>query len=103
TYFLLSLLCLMFLYLAWWASRPTYVRFLPSPWVFALILVPVYWLVHHWTDQTNRFSAHMAMGSYGLVFLLMGLFYVGVWLSGGRPGWAPRVASDQALHYPLPF
>ncbi|MBI2077595.1 MAG: DUF63 family protein, partial [Euryarchaeota archaeon] len=77
------------LYLAWWASAPAYVRFLPSPLIVLVALVPAYVVVHVDARTRGWLNWRWCMFAYGLVPALVGVFYVAVWLAGGRGDWAP--------------
>lgn len=100
-YFGYSLVLLLALYVAFWASRPTFIRFVANPLVALGSAAVAFWTVWRYVRRHQRFSAHLAVASYGLFFLLLGTYYVVVWMTGGHPLWRPAPADPAAYAFPL--
>lgn len=100
-YFAYSLLLLLALYTALWASHPTYLRRVAHPLVALGGCLVAFWLVYRHARNQQRIDPHVVMGAYGLVFLTLGLYYMSVWMTGGFPTWHPPAPDPAALTYPL--
>lgn len=107
-YYGLSLLAVVALYTAFWASEPTYIRFVAHPFVALGAALVSFMIVYRWTQRTGRFSAHVGLGAWGVFFLLIGLWYILVWMTGAQDSWklgAVRTDPDglDGFDYPLPI
>lgn len=86
----LSFLGLLTLYVALWASEPTFIRYVANPLVALAACAVGFWVV--WRDTTKRgdVNARWVMFGFSIVFLIVGLYYVLVWMTGGVGEWTPR-------------
>lgn len=91
---------LLALYMALWAGPQTFIRYVANPLVALAALLVAFVIV--WRDTTRRghVNPRWVMFSYGIAFLLVGLYYVFGWMTGGHTGatsvetWKPP-ASDE--------
>ncbi len=86
----LSFVALLTLYIALWASEPNFIRYVANPLVALGACIVGFWIV--WRDTTKRgqINPRWVMFGFSTVFLIIGLYYVLVWMTGGVTGWAPR-------------
>ncbi|MBI2078508.1 MAG: DUF63 family protein [Euryarchaeota archaeon] len=75
------------LYLALWASEPDFIRFVANP-VVALAGCGVGWFIV-WRDTSKRGTVNprWVMFAFSMVFLIIGLYYVFAWMTGGHDVW----------------
>lgn len=92
----LSLLTLFALYVAVWAAQPPHVRFLAHPAIPLAVALVLFFLVAREARRREALDPHTVLLSYGLLFLLVGLYYVATWLMGGAGDWRP--APDAPRH-----
>ncbi len=102
-YFAYSMVLLVAAYTALWAAGPSYIRFVAPPWVALLAAAVAFWIVWRYSFARNRFSPHVALGAYGMFFLLLGLYYVLVWMTGGVDIWHGPAPDPLTTNYPLPL
>lgn len=100
-YYAYTLVAMTATYAALWAADPNIVRFWAPPWVAVAGALIAYWPVHRYATARREFNAHLALGAYGLWFLVLGIYYVVVWMMSAAPTWQPGPAADAALEYPL--
>ena len=86
----LSFVALLTLYVALWASEPNFIRYMANPLVAFGACIVGFWIV--WRDTTKRgaINPRWVMFGFSTVFLIVGLYYVLVWMNGGVDGWGPR-------------
>lgn len=101
-YYGLSLLALVALYTAMWAAGPTYIRYAAHPVIVLAAALLAFYVV--WRDALARgeINQRVGLGAYGLVFLVVGLYYVVSWMTGGLGTWRPLPADPAASVYPPP-
>jgi uncharacterized membrane protein len=85
----LSMVAVFALYCALWASDQTFIRFVANPAVALGALAVAYFIVWRDTVRRGTVNARWVMFAYGIAWLIVGLYYVFVWMVGGRAGWAP--------------
>jgi uncharacterized membrane protein len=85
-----SFVAALALYCALWASHPTFIRFVANPFVALGALVVAYLIV--WRDTTRRgeINPRWVMFAYAIAFLIVGLYYVVLWMTKARADWQPR-------------
>jgi uncharacterized membrane protein len=86
----LSLVGLLALYIALWASEPSFIRYVANPLIVLTGCVVAYWIV--WRDSTKRgeINPRWVMFAFAMVWFIVGMYYVLVWMTGGTPEWRPR-------------
>jgi uncharacterized membrane protein len=86
----LSVVGLLTLYIALWASEPDFIRYVANPLVVLGACIVGYWIM--WRDTTKRgeVNPRWVMFGFSTIFLIIGLYYVLVWMTGGAGTWVPR-------------
>jgi len=99
-YYAYSLVLLVALYAALWASGPTYIRWVANPLVAVGAAAIAYWIGHRFVTARQRLDPHVLLGAYGLFFLFIGSYYVVKWMVGGVANWQPYAADAATRAYP---
>lgn len=76
--------------LALWAAAPSFLRLAPNPFVSILAGLVAFALIRWRARRTFSLNPRVAMFAYATIPLLLGAWYILVWMTGGRRGWAPQ-------------
>lgn len=94
-FFALCLVGLFALDLAFWAAEPGFIRFVANPLVDLAALSVAFWIVWRDTRRRGEVNPRWVLFAFSTVFLISGLYYMLVWMTGGVPNvWAPA-SSDR--------
>lgn len=76
--------------LALWAASPRFIRFAPNPLASMVAGLTAFGLIWWRARRSSALNPRVAMFAYATIPLVLGAWYILVWMLGGRAGWGPQ-------------